>query len=99
MDNNTNVIDYDHIYEVVNSVNDEPQVSIRFAVGMALGYILYGVAIIFGIPCNVFVLYRMYKFAKYCREVFRYVAVFWALVDSINIFTIAFIVLVSLVSC
>uniref|UniRef100_A0A7E4V6P2 G_PROTEIN_RECEP_F1_2 domain-containing protein n=1 Tax=Panagrellus redivivus TaxID=6233 RepID=A0A7E4V6P2_PANRE len=47
------------------------EVSSIFAIGMAIGYVLYGVAIIFGIPCNGFVLYRMYKFARCCSDMFN----------------------------
>lgn len=45
--------------------------SMLVAVFMALGYVLYGVAIIFGIPCNAFVLFRMHRLAKRYSEVFR----------------------------
>lgn len=45
--------------------------SMLVAVFMGIGYVLYGVAIIFGIPCNVFVLFRMHRLAKRYSEVFR----------------------------
>ncbi|KAE9553548.1 hypothetical protein FO519_003241 [Halicephalobus sp. NKZ332] len=58
-------------YEILDSdVIQEEQFSSLFVIGMAVGYILYGVAIIFGIPCNGFVLYRMTRFAKHSGEVF-----------------------------
>uniref|UniRef100_A0A914DNW2 G-protein coupled receptors family 1 profile domain-containing protein n=1 Tax=Acrobeloides nanus TaxID=290746 RepID=A0A914DNW2_9BILA len=44
--------------------------SMLVAVFMGLGYVLYGVAIIFGIPCNIFVLFRMHRLAKRYSEVF-----------------------------
>ncbi|CAD5217548.1 unnamed protein product [Bursaphelenchus xylophilus] len=56
----------DYEYEV----NQEPPYSNVLVFGMAFGYILYAVAILFGIPCNVFVLYRMTKLAMKSQEVY-----------------------------
>ncbi|TMS35481.1 hypothetical protein L596_002877 [Steinernema carpocapsae] len=37
---------------------------------MVFGYILYAIVIIFGVPCNLFVLFRMQRLAKECSEVY-----------------------------
>uniref|UniRef100_A0AC34RS93 G-protein coupled receptors family 1 profile domain-containing protein n=1 Tax=Panagrolaimus sp. JU765 TaxID=591449 RepID=A0AC34RS93_9BILA len=58
------------IPQIPNGLENPEQVSLAFAIGMAFGYIFYGVAVVFGIPCNAFVLFRMYKFAKQFGEVF-----------------------------
>lgn len=41
--------------------------------GMFLGYILYAIAVLFGIPCNAFVLYRMVRLARRYNELYKWV--------------------------
>ena len=36
-------------------------------------YILYAAAILFGLPCNFFVLYRMRQLNKKCADLYRFV--------------------------
>lgn len=58
-----NVSDYNYYHhEVDNS---------WIAFGQAFLYILYALAILFGIPCNVFVLYRMIRLAMKSNEVYK----------------------------
>ncbi|KAK0395774.1 hypothetical protein QR680_001422 [Steinernema hermaphroditum] len=44
--------------------------SSMLSVFMGFGYILYAIVIVLGVPCNLFVLFRMQRLAKDCSEVY-----------------------------